>query len=181
LKIKKYHYGPKNKKKWIIEDRMKLQQLFTNNLKTISRIDDFKRKTLMNFWFQLRLMECPLCNHHKFGEEHLLNDCDKVKEWEIEIYGIKKRKMRINSQYKVKESDHTLSWIYNWCIWKNLWEIFYKKFKNSEQKDPQIKNLKKLMKTNEYIHLVLISETRNFHKNATQIEKEIKNFSFYSF
>ena len=79
-----------------------------------------------------------------------------------------------------KNENHTSSWVWNWCIWKNFWETIYQKFENCEKVESQISNLKKIIKFNEYLHLkysIGISTKREYLK---QIENQTKNFQFYS-
>jgi hypothetical protein len=100
--------------KWI-ESGINLKKIFTSNLKTIARIDDFRRKFFFNYWHSIR-MPCPLCDSKKFSPSHLFNDCKKVEQWEIKVYKSFKRKARIESQNDCYSENHTFSWIYNWCI-----------------------------------------------------------------
>jgi hypothetical protein len=117
----------------------------------------------------------------KFSPSHLFNDCKKVEQWEIKVYKSFKRKARIESQNDCYSENHTFSWIYNWCIWKNFWEIFYNKFEDCKEIKNQTSNLRKMLKHNEFIHLKLILETRDTPKNQSSLQKETALFSFYQF
>ena len=167
----------KNQKEWINQN-INLKTLFSNNLKTISRIDDFRRKYLMSYWGKL-MENCKLCDE-KFSRKHLFQECSVVNIWEKNVYGnnnnISKIKTRIESMFDNKSQNHTSSWIYNWCIWKNYWEIVYSKFESCELIDKQISNLKKLIKFNEYLHLRFSIESSI---KIETIENETKIFNFY--
>ena len=45
----------------------------------------------------------------------------------------KKREVRLNSFINFKNENHTSSWIYNWCIWKNYWQIIFNNQKIDQQ------------------------------------------------
>ena len=67
---------------------VKLKSLFSNNLKTIARIDDFRRKYLMSYWKKMaqKQPKCELCGK-EWHREHLFDDCEVVEKWENKIYG----------------------------------------------------------------------------------------------
>lgn len=117
--------------KWI-DSKIPLPQLLTTNLKTISRIDDFRRKYLLRYWGQRLPSKCPLCQEGKHSAEQILTNCRIVKIWENNSCDISKRNIRKSAFMNHLDPNHIFSWIYNWCIWKNFWEVIYKKFKNSQ-------------------------------------------------
>ena len=164
-------------KDWIYKG-FNLPKLFNHNIKTISRIDDYRYKILSNYWHFMSHLNstCPLCLLlTKFNTEHILNECLVVKNWEEEIYGEEIRNIRINSLFNINK-NHTFAWIYTWCIWKNFWEIFYSDSHNNDYINDPISNFRKHLKMFEYIHLKLIIKTR-ISKN---FDDEIQFFQFYS-
>lgn len=86
-----------SKRKWTdtqkesLELNINLKSLFTINLKTITRIDDFRRKFLMSYWGKI-MEECELCGN-KFSRKHLFSECNVVKNWERKVFGKKKKKI----------------------------------------------------------------------------------------
>ena len=81
----------------------------------------------MSYWGKI-MEECELCGN-KFSRKHLFSECNVVKNWERKVFGKKKKdKLRTESMFDNKSQNHTLSWVYNWCIWKNFWEIVFEKF-----------------------------------------------------
>ena len=85
----------------------------------------------------------------------------------------------MKEQYFHSKPNHVASWIYNWCIWKNYWKIFYKNYENCENPETQLNNFHKLVKYNEYVHLKLILSSRNLEKESENIKNEIESFSFF--
>ena len=166
----------KKQKEWI-KKGINLEKIFTTNLKTISKIDDFKRKAFMNYW-RFYKKKCKLCGK-KFHTFHLLEECEIVKNWEEELYSNHKIETRTISQFEHKNPNFNFSWIYNWCIWKNYWQIYYKNFEKNDELEKQISNLKKILKNNEYIHLKLLSMKTNFEENKKEYLIETKLFTFY--
>ena len=171
-----------NKQRSWIEQKINLKGLFTTNLKTISRIDDFRRKFLMSYWGKLS-EKCELCGN-EWHREHLFLDCPIVKEWEKGVFKNKKCFLNIRLERKKAMFDHlhqyhTFSWIYNWTIWKNYWDINYLKFNDCLNINNQIENLKKMIKFNEYLHLKFSISTLNQNKMET-LSSETNLFYFYS-
>lgn len=159
-------------KEWI-RSKINLKSLFSTNIKTISRIDDFRRKYLMSYWG--KITEKCLCGE-EFSRRHLFNRCSVVMNWETNVFGKEMNQLRTESMLDNKSQNHTLSWIYNWCIWKNFWEIVFKKFDNCETIDAQISNFKKFIKFNEYLHLKFSLLTSI---KLETVENETKHFHFY--
>jgi len=168
--------------KWIKKKGINLKRLLSINIKTISRIDDFRRKFFMNYWYRLRLNKCPVCKSKtvKLSVEHILLDCNVVKRWEIKVYGERTREKRKKAFWDSKDINHTSSWIYNWCIWKNIWDIRYEKKLKLDTIKKQSQNLKKYIKLNKFIHLKLIIDKRSNSKpKKKSIKDEISLFKFY--
>ena len=97
-----------------MNEGINLKSLFKNNLKTISRIDDFRRKYLMGYWGKL-MEKCFLCDE-EFSRKHLFCECSVVEKWEKCAFGNnkEKRKIRIKSMFDNKNENHTSSWVWNW-------------------------------------------------------------------
>ena len=146
---------------WMLDKHYNLPKLLTTNLKTISRIDDFRRKYLMRYWGRTVESKCPLYEKENFSMEHIFTSCKIVKQWEISIYNEEKRKIRIDAFMNHLDQNHLFSWIYNWCIWKNFWEITYKKIKNFDQLESQTENFKMHPKNFEFLHIYFTLETRD--------------------
>jgi hypothetical protein len=166
-------------KDWIKEG-VNLKALFSNSLKCVSRIDDFKRKFLMSYWGKLE-ENCCLCGE-PYNRMHLFKYCRKVEKWEDNVYMQSKegdiKTIRQQSMLEHSLTSHTLSWIYNWCIWKNYWQVKYKQFENSESEENQIENFKELIKFNEYLHLKYSNATVNKNK-IELVAQQTKYFSFF--
>ena len=171
-----------------MEKRIDVKGLFSYNLKTTSRISDFRRKFLMSYWGK-PCNKCHLCGE-EYDRMHIFTECKVVEKWENEIYGDasgKKqivttpinRELRMKAMMNPKSIFHTFSWIYNWCIWKNFWQIKFKDFDKSDQLDCQTQNLRKLLRFNEYLHLRYSLETVNENK-LKKLENQTKLFLFFS-
>ena len=170
---------------------IKLKSLFSKNLKTISRIDDFRRKFLMSYWRRkaAERKKCELCGE-KWHIEHIFNECTVVEKWENKIYGEKrkngtyknnsKRRIRIESMFDGKSVDHTFSWIYNWCIWKTYWEVVFKKFEKFEKVDNQVQVLTKHLKFFEHLHLMFSNFIRSKNHTLDTVSTQTEQFHFYS-
>ena len=169
---------------------VKLKSLFSNNLKTIARIDDFKRKYLMSYWKKMgqKQPKCELCGK-EWHREHLFDDCEVVEKWENKIYGVKgksgeyknnKRKKRKEAMMDNSSTNHTFSWIYNWCIWKTYWDVVFQKFKNFREEENQVQMLTKHIKFFERLHLIysIYSQSKKHTLDTVSIETE--QFHFYS-
>ena len=74
----------KHQQKWI-DHKVNLKRIFTRPLKTITKIDNFRRKFFLNFWYRIKTFNCSLCGN-VLSTEHILNECSKVKEWFEEEY-----------------------------------------------------------------------------------------------
>ena len=169
-------------KDWI-KQGIDLLGLFRTTLTTVSRIDDFRRKFLMSYWGNIE-KTCCLCNK-PFNRMHLFSKCSVVKIWEDEVYIKRKDKVdiarvRIESMFNHKLSTHTLSWIYNWCIWKNYWEVKFQKFEKSEELENQINNFRELIKFNEYLHFMYSNATVKGEK-IEKVANQTQLFSFFRF
>ena len=88
-------------------------------------------------------------------------------------------KERRDSLFDKNNPNHTLSWIYNWAIWKNYWEIVYGSFEKCTEPKEQAKNFEKLVKFNEYLHLRFSISTQN-KKNFEKVYTETELFQFCS-
>jgi hypothetical protein len=165
-----------------------LKSLFSKNLKTLSRIDDFRRKFLMRYWRKnSQKTICQLCGRN-WHNDHLFKKCKVVEEWEDNVYGEKgrkgiistnkKRDNRINAMMDDKSPDHTFSWIYNWCIWLTYWDFVFEKFEDNEELDKQTQHFIKLLKKFEKAHLLFASYS--FTKNYTldNVTLETQHFTF---
>jgi hypothetical protein len=169
-------------KDWIKEG-VNLKGLFSNPIKTISRIDDFRRKFLMSYWGKLE-ENCSLCNQPT-NRMHIFKNCSVVEKWENEVY--MKRKDKVDIRLVRKESfmnhilnSHTLSWIYNWCIWKNYWQVKYKEFDKSDELESQINNYREIVRFNEFLHLKYSNATVKLDK-IEKVAKQTQLFTFYIF
>ena len=166
---------------WIVDHKIDVAGLLSNNIKTISRIDDFRRKFLMGYWGRL-CEKCELCGE-KWKREHLFLECEEVKKWEREVFNNNDSslacKERRKSLFDRKNPNHTFSWIYNWTIWKNYWEIVHKSFENCLDFSEQVKNFEKLVKFNEYLHLRFSIATQT-QKNLKKVLTETEFFHFFS-
>ena len=90
------------------------------------------------------------------------------------------RMIRKESMMNNKLSTHTFSWIYNWCIWKNYWQVKYKDFDKSDQLESQIKNYKEMITFNEYLHLKYSNATVKPDK-IENVAKQTQLFSFFKY
>lgn len=167
-------------KDWI-KQGVNLKGLFTYSLHTISRIEDFKKKFLMSYWGIIE-ENCCLCNQ-PFNRMHIFKYCPQVEKWEESVYKKRKdnvdvRKIRIESMLNIKLSTHTFSWIYNWCIWKNYWQIKYEKFDKSNELESQIENFKEMIRFNEYMHLKYSKATLR-DERIENVAHQTKFFSFF--
>ena len=142
----------------------RLRRLFSRNLKTISRIDDFRRKYLMSYWRRKcsKTPVCELCGHD-WDREHIFYKCKVVKNWENKVYGVEgkngrytntKRRIRKYAMMDNSSENHTYSWVYNWCIWKTYWEIVFQKFEKCKDEDKQAQVFTKHLKFFEHLHLM---------------------------
>jgi hypothetical protein len=190
-------------KDWIYQG-YNLKSLFSKNLKTIARIDDFRRKFLMRFWRQkMENPKCHLCGEN-WHSDHLFEKCKVVEKWENEVYeeNIKKKITKNNKNQKIKKNkkttknlkretriesmmddkspDHTFSWIYNWCIWKNYWEIVFEDYDNCSIFENQTKNLTKLLKIFEKAHLLYATYSLTKNYTIDKVNLETQNFTFHS-
>ena len=168
-----------NRQKDWIKQGVDLKGLFSNSLKTISRIDDFRRKFLMSYWGKME-ETCCLCGLET-NRMHIFKYCTVVKEWEDEVYKKKKvdiRAVRIGSFMNHKMKSHTFSWIYNWCIWKNYWQVKYKDFDKSDEVESQIKNYREILRFNEYLHLKYSMSTLKIGR-MEKVEEQTQNFIFF--
>ena len=119
----------------------------------------------MSYWKRRGKKEiCLLCKQ-EWRREHLFMDCEEVEKWENQIYGEignnnqitnNKRVARIEAIFENKSKDHTFSWIYNWCIWKNYWDIVFQKFENCEDLSKQCQSFIKQIKVFEKLHLFFL-------------------------
>ncbi len=167
--------------KWIRRG-VQLEKLLSMKIKTIPKIEDFRRKFLMNFWYKMRFHKCPLCKNKniKFNAEHLLLECDKVKDWEITTYGNRKRKKRIEAFWNCEDPNYLASWIFNWSIWNNVWDIKFEKLPHLKHKKFHQKNFKRYLENNEFVHNKMILEKRRdleLNKVKYQIETNLFHFS----
>ena len=154
--------------------------LFSVTLIIISRIIDFRRKFLMSYWRKTE-DKCCLCNE-TFDRMHIFSKCSVVKKWEEEMHANRKncgdlRKIRIESMFNHKLTSHTWSWIFNWCIWKNYWQVKFQDFDKSDQLESQINNLKEIVKLNEYLHLKYSNAT----VKQSKIELVAAQTQFFSY
>ena len=171
-----------------MEQGIDVKSLFNHNLKTTARISDFRRKFLMSYWGK-PCKKCHLCGKD-YDRMHIFTECEIVEQWENEIYGEASgkeivgtpinRKLRMKGMMNSKSIFHTYSWIYNWCIWKNFWQIKFKDFDKSEQVDRQSQNLKKLLRFNEYLHLRYSLETNVKENKLKKIVRQTQLFLFFS-
>ena len=131
----------------------------------------------MSYWGKPCTL-CVLCGK-KFSRKHLFTECETVEEWEYQVFGydLKTSDIRIESMFENNSQYHTLSWIYNWCIWKNYWDIFHSKFENCFMVEEQISNFRKYVKFNEYLHLKYSIGTST---KMQIVEMETNIFHFYS-
>ena len=163
----------KKQKFWIEEKNIPLPKLFVKPLNTITRIEDFRTKFLMNFWGKNK-KKC-LCGmtDKDFSSYHLLFECNIVKEWE----NSQSRTIRINNSFSYNSIHYNFSWIINWCIWKTYFQIIY----NKKKFIPSVK-FEYLIEENEYIHLKLISATlpKRSKKNKALFYDQIKYFKYYT-
>ena len=175
------HLWTEKQEDWIVDHKIDVAGLLSNNIKTISRIDDFRRKFLMGYWGRL-CKKCHLCGE-KWKREHLFLECRKIREWEREVFKDKDsriaHKERRDSLFDKNNPNHTFSWIYNWAIWKNYWEIVYGSFEKCTEPKEQAKNFEKLVKFNEYLHLRFSISTQN-KKNLEKVYTETELFQFFS-
>ena len=164
---------------WMVDHKIDVPGLLSNNIKTISIIDDFRRKFLMGYWGRL-CENCKLCGE-KWKREHLFFECKEVRKWEKEVFENNREssKERKDSLFNRNNPNHTFSWIYNWTIWKNYWEIVYNSFENCLEFSEQVKNFEKLIKFNEYLHLRFSIATQNL-KNLKKVLNETEFFHFFS-
>jgi len=174
------------KKRWTskqvdwMHNGIDLQGLLQNPLKAISRIDDFRRKFLMSYWGKL-CENCELCGQ-KWHREHLFLHCPNVKKWQFELF--KNRASAIRTEHEKAmfnhlSPNHTSSWVHNWAIWKNYWEIVFQKFDNSNKEEDQIENFRKLLKFNEFLHLKFSLSTLSENR-LQKLSEQTKLFFFYS-
>jgi hypothetical protein len=170
------------------EKGYKLKSLFSKNLRTVSRIEDFRIKFLMSYWKKRKDSKCELCGA-EWHREHLFNDCEIVEKWENTIYGElgendqmenEKRRIRKEALFDSKSKDHTFSWIYNWCIWKTYWEIVFQKFEKHDEEEKQSQIFKKHLKTFEYLHLLFSIYYQSKNHNLENVKCETEHFHFYS-
>ena len=167
-----------------INGGVNLEKLLSIKLKTIPKIEDFRRKFLMNFWYKLRFQTCPLCKNKKlkFNVEHLLLKCVEVEKWEIKTYGNIKRKKRIEAFWDWKNPNYLASWIQNWSIWRNVWDIKFEIMPHLKYEKQQIKHFKKHLENNEFIHIKMCLEKRkDVFKNKEKYIKETKLFHMCKF
>ena len=78
--------------KWISEG-VDLQKIFSKKIRTISKIEDFRRKFFMRYWNYFPQTCCPLCNEN-FGKkdkkknlsiDHILYKCKVIRKWELKL------------------------------------------------------------------------------------------------
>ena len=65
----------------------KMLEAKTNN---ISKLEDFRIKTLMSYWRKGKGFECLCGEKDDPSPFHILNECEKVKEWEERVNSIGK-------------------------------------------------------------------------------------------
>jgi hypothetical protein len=82
-KFKSGKHWTDRQRSWI-KDGIDVEGLFKKNIKTISRISDFRTKFFMSYWGKLQ-NKCELCNE-EWHRDHLFLYCPKVREWEKGIY-----------------------------------------------------------------------------------------------
>ena len=83
--------------------------------------------------------------------------------------------------WSTKDINHTSSWIYNWCIWRNVWDITYNKKLNLETNKKQSQNFKKYVKLHEFTHIKNIKQNRNnINQKKNEIKDETSLFKFYN-
>ena len=158
---------------WINEKHIPLPILFTKPLNTITRIEDFRIKFLINFWAKnKKKCHCGMVEKD-FSSYHLLFDCQMIIDWE----NPNQRNIRINNSFNHNSIHYNFSWILNWCIWKTYFQIIY----NKKVFDPKSK-LEFFIEDNEYTHLKLISSfisTRSTKKREL-LMKQIFHFRYFT-
>ena len=167
--------------KWI-KKGVDLKKLLSIKIKTLPKIEDFRRKFLLNFWSKMRFHKCPFCqgSEIKFNIKHLLLKCPTIKEWEEYTYGLEKREKRIKAFWNHKDPNYLSSWIFNWCIWKNVWDIKFERLPNLTSEKHQTKNFQRHLKENEYVHIKIILEKRkDVKENKNKYNKETDLFKYY--
>ena len=160
----------RQQKKWLTQN-VDLPKIFQTPLKSTTKIDDFRRKYFLNFWYRMKKHNCFLCNE-PLTATHIISECQEVKKWHENIYNLDFKLIQNNP----KDQLHTYAWICNWTNWKNYWESFFGKFKDPKSPKEQRRNFKKVLKDNEYCQLRLIKE---IYINANQNKQTLK-FSYYA-
>jgi len=154
-----------NGQKWI-EDKIELPKLFINKTTNTTRIEDFRIKFLMNYWSKNKF-KCELCNG-EFSSWHILRECEGIKTLEVQTYGLFTRELRLNSHFNYKSTNYDLSWILNWCIWKNYLKLIFDKEKVNKENLRFL--LKSEIKRNELLYLKIMEKKLHYKSFKKQLE-----------
>ena len=162
----------------LIDIKVQLSTLLSNKLKTVIKVDDFRRKVLMMYWNHLG-HKCHFCEED-FDPLHLLNKCSHVKKWEEALDNSHTlREIRKECQFLNDSDQHLFSWITNWCLWKCYWDVVYKKIKDWDSFHAQVRNLEKYLKEFEYTHIKYLQLVFSDQKREKLLH-QLGNFRFFS-
>ena len=150
----------------------------SKSLKTLTRVDDFKTKVLLNYFSYTTKLGCCFCSEDiEFSIWHWLFECVITEKWENVLH-FNQRKRRKESMFNVEDPNHTYSWIVSWCLWKEYNKIYH-----------QLTNAKtspydflQTLKSYEKAHLEFLKEKKYLlGKKKEEFLKQLFYFSFYKF